>query len=206
MPEHVRALLGPSWLIEGEDPRLYEELLGRVGAAVQPTDIIDWLLLKDVVALTWEIQRARRQRETLIRMGRLEAMEQILDQAMPRQGGVLEDADREADISVLASEWLNGDPKATKNALTMLKRAGFSLNDVAAQSLNAQAYDLDRVDQQVQRHEARRDTILRQIERRREGLAQRVRRASEEVVDAEFVEAPMDAPPLADNGEEKSGA
>ncbi len=51
----MRALLGPSWLIEGEDPKLYEELLGRVGAAVQPTDIIDWLLLKDVVALTWEI-------------------------------------------------------------------------------------------------------------------------------------------------------
>lgn len=58
VPERVRALLGPSWLIEGEDPRLYEELLARVGAAIQPTDLIDWLLLKDVVALTWEIQRS----------------------------------------------------------------------------------------------------------------------------------------------------
>ena len=51
VPERVRALLGPSWLIEGEDRRIYDELLGRVGAAVQPTDIIDWLLLKDVVAI-----------------------------------------------------------------------------------------------------------------------------------------------------------
>jgi hypothetical protein len=47
-------------LIEGEDPKLYEDLLGRVGAAIQPADIIDWLLLKDVVALTWEIQRSPR--------------------------------------------------------------------------------------------------------------------------------------------------
>ena len=85
VPEYVRALLGPSWLIEGENPKLYEELLGRVGAAVQPTDIIDWLLLKGVVALTWEIQRSRRQRETVVRMGRLKAMEQILEQASPRQ-------------------------------------------------------------------------------------------------------------------------
>jgi len=36
VPEHVRALLGPSWLIEGEDPKLYEELLGRVGARSNP--------------------------------------------------------------------------------------------------------------------------------------------------------------------------
>ena len=55
VPEEVRALLGPSWIIEGEDPELYEELLAGVGAAVQPKDFIDWLLLKDIVALTWEI-------------------------------------------------------------------------------------------------------------------------------------------------------
>ena len=55
VPEEVRALLGPSWIIEGEDPERYEELLARVGAAVQPMDLIDWLLVKDIVALTWEI-------------------------------------------------------------------------------------------------------------------------------------------------------
>ena len=70
MPEEVRALLGPSWIIEGEDPERYEELLAAVGAAVQPKDLIDWLLLKDVVALTWEIQLTRRQRDSLMRMAR----------------------------------------------------------------------------------------------------------------------------------------
>jgi hypothetical protein len=200
VPEHVRALLGPSWLIEGEDPKLYEELLGRVGAAVQPTDIIDWLLLKDVVALTWEIQRSRRQRDTLVRMGRFKAMTQILDEATPRQGEMPSDFGRHAAIGDLASEWLNGDAEATKHALALLASAGFLPNDVAAQSLTVQAVELDRIDQQVQRHEARRDAILQQIERRREGLAQRVRRASEEAVDAEFAEAPPTAAALAANG------
>ena len=50
----MRALLGPSWIIKGEDPERYEELLAAVGAAVQPKDLIDWLLVKDIVALTWE--------------------------------------------------------------------------------------------------------------------------------------------------------
>jgi hypothetical protein len=199
VPEHVRALLGPSWLIEGEDPKLYEELLGRVGAAVQPTDIIDWLLLKDVVALTWEIQRSRCQRDTLVRMGRFTAMTQILDEAMPREGGRL-DLGRDDAISRIASEWLSGDAEAMKCALDLLAKAGFSPNDVAAQSLTVQAIELDRIDQQTQRHEARRDAILQQIERRREGLAQRFRRASEEAVDAEFAEVPPIATGLAANG------
>jgi hypothetical protein len=205
VPEHVRALLGPSWLIEGEDPKLYEELLGRVGAAVQPSDIIDWLLLKDVVALTWEIQRTRRQRESVVRMGRLKAMEQILGQAIPPTG-MMGRVGRDEEIAALASQWLNGDVKATKRALALLAGAGFSPDDVAAQSITVKAGELDRIDNQVQRHEARRDAILQQIERRREGLAQRVRRASEEAVDAEFVEAPPTTAALSANGGENRDA
>jgi hypothetical protein len=150
VPEHVRPLLGPSWLIEGEDPKLYEELLGRVGAAVQPADIIDWLLLKDVVALTWEIQRSRRHRETIVRMGRLEAMRLILAQAIPREVG-MGVIGRDGDISSLASEWLSGEAKATKRALALIASAGFSANDIAAHALTVQANELDRVDNQVQR-------------------------------------------------------
>src|ERR1700694_3498430 len=74
VPPEVRPLLGPSWIVEGEDPQLYEDLLAQVGAAVQPRDLIDWLFLKDVVALTWEIQRTRRHRASLMRTTRDEAM------------------------------------------------------------------------------------------------------------------------------------
>jgi hypothetical protein len=68
--EDVRELLGPAWIIEGEDLERYEQLLARVADAVGPADFIDWLLVKDVVAHTWEIQRSRQHRETVIRMGR----------------------------------------------------------------------------------------------------------------------------------------
>ena len=61
--------MGPAWIIEGEHPERYEQLLKRVAEAVGPADFVDWLLVKDVVALTWEIQRSRRHRETVIRMG-----------------------------------------------------------------------------------------------------------------------------------------
>ena len=79
----------------------------------------------------------------------------------------------------------------------LLASAGFPPKDIASQALTVRAIELDRIDNQVQRHEARRDAILQQIDRRREGFAQRVRRASEEAVDAEFVEAPPTAVALA---------
>ena len=201
----MRALLGPSWLIEGEDPKLYEDLLGRVGVAVQPVDIIDWLLLKDVVTITWEIQRSRRQRETVVRMGRLKAIEQILEQVVP-PAGVLGSIARIDGIGRLASEWLNGDAKANRRVLALIAGAGFSPNDVAAHALTVQAKELGVIDDRAQRHEARRDAILQQIERRRDGFAMRVRRASEEAVDAEFVEAPPTVAALTANAAEDDKA
>jgi len=155
-------------LIEGEDPTLYEELLARVGAAVEPIDIIDWLLLKDVVALTWEIQRSRRHRETVVRLGRLDAMTEILDQAMPREGMIL-DEDRADETHRLAARWLAGDARATKRALALMQAAGFTLDDVAANSLTVRAQTLECIDNQAQRQEERRDALLQQIERRRAG-------------------------------------
>lgn len=56
-------------------PEHDEDLLARVGAAVRSEDIVDWLLVKDGVALTSESQRSRWHRESLIRIGRGQAME-----------------------------------------------------------------------------------------------------------------------------------
>ena len=74
----VRPLLGPSWIIEGEDPERYEKVLAEVGAAAQPIDFIDWLLVKDIVDLTWEIQRTHLQRERLMRTERLSSLQTVI--------------------------------------------------------------------------------------------------------------------------------
>ena len=86
--------------------------MSSVAAAIEPIDIIDWLLLKDIVALTWEIQRSRRQRESVVRMGRFTAMGEILDEVMPRAGSSV-DLGRVDAIPSLASKWLRGEAKAT---------------------------------------------------------------------------------------------
>lgn len=187
VPPEVRPLLGPGWIIEGEDPELYEGLLAQVGAAVQPRDLIDWLLLKDVVALTWEIQRTRRQRASLMRTARHDAMQSILTKLLPREGIRMSGEEREVDR--LARQWFSGDEEAIAVVDELLAAAGLSEADVVARSLSVNAQELDRLDQQNERHEYRRDALLQQIERRRAGWAKQVKRASEDIVDAEYTEA-----------------
>jgi hypothetical protein len=187
VPEGVRALLGPSWTIEGEDPERYEELLAQVAAAVQPKDIIDWLLLSDVVALTWQIHRSRKLSENFVRIGRRAGMQKILELSLSFEYAII-DTVKESKCSILARAWFNGDKEAEKTVNSILSKAGLTMDDVTAQSIRSMAVDLNRLDQQNERHEARRDAILQQLERRRAGWAERVQRASEEAVDAEFRE------------------
>jgi hypothetical protein len=54
------SLFGPPLVLEGEDSAAYDELLGRVYAAVKPADVIDEILISDAVALEWEVLRRRR--------------------------------------------------------------------------------------------------------------------------------------------------
>ena len=181
----VRELLGPAWTIEGEDPERYEQLLVRVAEAVGPIDFIDWLLVKDVVALTRDIQRSRRQSETVIQLGRLEALRQILNQVI--EGAGLSSR-RSTELTELATRWLNGESRATKQVAKWLNTSGYSFADVDAHAMTVMGVELEKIDLQVERHESRRDPLLRQIERRREGWAKRVQRATEDVVEAEFRE------------------
>jgi hypothetical protein len=175
----VRALLGPAWIVEGEDSDRYEELLAQVGAAVQARDIIDWLLVKDIVALSWEIQRTQRIRDTLLRTMRLQAMESLLASLLPDEEVPLF---RNLKASDLARLSLNGDEKAEKEVKDLLGQAGLTFEDVSMRAIATNAQEFDRLDEQTERHEYRRDALLRQIERRA-GLAKRV---SEDIVDVEF--------------------
>jgi hypothetical protein len=72
------AVFGPPLLLEGEDAAAYDELLGRICAAVKPVDIIDEIFIADIVALEWDVLRLRRLKLSLIRARGLEPLEAFL--------------------------------------------------------------------------------------------------------------------------------
>jgi hypothetical protein len=72
------SLFGPPPLLEGEDEAVYDELLGRVCAAVKPVDVIDEILMVDVVFLEWDVLRLRRWKTSRIRSLELNELERFL--------------------------------------------------------------------------------------------------------------------------------
>jgi hypothetical protein len=71
-------LFAPPPLLEGEDAAAYDELYGRVCAAVKPVDVIDEMLIVDFVVLELDILRWRRWKSNRIRERGLEALNDFL--------------------------------------------------------------------------------------------------------------------------------
>ena len=71
-------LFAPPPLLEGEDAAAYDELYGRVCAAVKPVDVIDEMLIADIVALELEVLRWRRWKSSRMRERGLDALQDFL--------------------------------------------------------------------------------------------------------------------------------
>jgi hypothetical protein len=72
-------------LLEGEDAALYDDLVGRMCAAVKPGDMIDELLIADVVFLEWEVMRWRRLKFSLLQAIALSELEPFLNERLDYQ-------------------------------------------------------------------------------------------------------------------------
>jgi hypothetical protein len=71
---------GQPALLDGEDAAAYDELHGRMYAAVKPVDVIEEMLIADVVSLEWAVLRWRRLKLNLIRALQLEALPAFLNE------------------------------------------------------------------------------------------------------------------------------
>jgi hypothetical protein len=80
VPEQVQrlSLFGPPLVLEGEDAAAYDEVFGRICAAVKPVDVIDEMFIDDIVSLEWEVLRWRRLKSTLMQEAGFKALQSFL--------------------------------------------------------------------------------------------------------------------------------
>jgi hypothetical protein len=175
--------LGPAPLLEGEDANAYEALKGQIRSAVAPNDIIEEIWVRDVLDLLWETMRLRRLKAKLVRAAAHEGLNELLRPLT----GIFEHGD-------LINGWARRDEKSVKKVDALLKQAGLDQEAIAAR---ARAFKLDaveRIDRMIMQTEARRNMILREIDRHRDALARRLREASAMIEDAQFTEIAATAP------------
>jgi hypothetical protein len=203
---------GPPPLIAGEDPAAYDDLLERFTAAIKPTDVLEEMWMRDSVDLTWETQRLRHLKAALLKWIMLEKLSEILepvelessddeleaessDDELEAESSdeepsadELEDESSDYELSTeeLAERWAARDPQAIEEVNEQLASKGLTIEDVTAQALSAEIENFERIDRMVMNAEARRNAALRELERHRMTLAQALREASDNVVDADF--------------------
>src|SRR5215813_13635741 len=86
VPPDIQALFGNPPLLSTEDPALYRDMRDRFAESVAPRNTIEWLWVKDIVDLSWEIARLRRYRALLIERER-ESKNAEIDYAQEHAGG-----------------------------------------------------------------------------------------------------------------------
>lgn len=182
----LQSLLGPAPLLEGEDADAYEELNHRVRAAVGPVDVIEEIWVRDIVDLLWETMRLRRLKVAYLQAYAHEGLNELLKSLV-------------GDIRYnLVLGWRRGETAARREVRVLLRQAGLDEEVIIAETLSLNLYELEQIDRMIMQTEARRNAALREVDRRREAVARRLREACAVVEDAELVELP---PPQRDAAE-----
>jgi hypothetical protein len=172
----LEKFLGPSPLLEGEDPANYAGLLEQVRQQTAPKDVIEHIYVRDIVDLTWELMRARKIKVALLYKGQVRVVQQFVSNG--NWPGLDMDT-RDAVNSAIK--------KRFSDAVSILKKKGITLEDIMAQAFASESKTLQVIEQNMMQIEARRNFALREIERRRTTFAKRLEN-SVNVVEAEYKE------------------
>lgn len=171
-------VFGKPALLRDEDANLYDALFSRVVAAARPRDTFEWILLKDYADLAWEIFRLRRAKAGIVNGMHKNALCFVLEKLalQPR----------------LALEFHNN--PATKAAiLEQFALHGLDESVITAEAVAKCCDELARLDAMIRSAETRRNTMLREVDYHRGGLATRLRNAPD-VINAETEDVPKPQP------------
>jgi hypothetical protein len=141
------AFFGPPPLLDGEDAALYDDLVGRMCAAVKPVDVIDELYVASVVSLEWEIMRWRRLKFSVLQASVHDELEGFLNERLDYEAYAEDFAEALAEILVeilqespqkdlaeeakeLAHQYARSQPDAVKRVGLRLRAAGLDADRI----------------------------------------------------------------------------
>jgi hypothetical protein len=173
-PEHP-TLFGPPPLFDGEDTKIYEQLLTRVSTTVMPTDIFEDIWVREVVDLTIEVLRLRRLKASLMTANAYKGLTETLSPLVGRM-----------QAETLAEGWAARKSDVVEEVTKTLTSAGLTIDSIMAQTFSLKLNDMERIEYMIALAEARRNATLREIDRRRQTLGQKLRRAAQQLEDGQF--------------------
>jgi len=174
IPTEILALLRKPPLLKGESVQEYNDLLKGLIVDIGPNDTVEWLWLLQFLDCIWEIFRNRHFRAILIDLQRGPALRSVILKTAPF--GQMTAKEVEAAVA----QWTANPDQFSQH--------GIDPQSVPACSLVQVAKHLETIDRILERLQRRCDSILQQLEYRRELFASRARHAAETILNAECIE------------------
>ena len=171
----LRTLFGPPPLLDGEDTEIYDQLLKETSTAVMPADIFEQMWVRDVVDLTIEVLRLRRLKVSLMMTNAYKGLTETLSPLVGRM-----------QAETLAEGWAARKSEVVEEVNKTLTSAGLSTDSILAQTFCLKVNDIERLEHLMALAEMRRNSTLREIDRHRQTLGQRLRRAEQQLEDGQF--------------------
>jgi hypothetical protein len=166
LAEHP-TLFGPPPLFDGEK-EIYDQLAIKISTAVTPADIFEDIWVRDVVDLTLEVFRLRRLTANLINANEYKGLTETLAPLVGR-----------SQAETLAEGWAARKSDVVEEVNKILTSAGLTTDSILAQTFSLKMDDIERIEHVMALAEARRNATLREIDRHRQTLGQKLRRAAE---------------------------
>ena len=189
----LTSTLGPAPLLQGEDSKAYDDLLMEITSSIKPSDIIEEILVRDLLNLTWESRRYRRGVIGLIEAAIPKALEQVLAPFMDDASrfGALDRYDVDGcrvptPVVELVNGWIRRDPKAVERVEALLASGNLTMEDVRARAGAIEINKVERFNYLIANIETRRNDVLHQIEYRRAAFTKAQRRVMQDAVNGEF--------------------
>ena len=118
--------IAPAPLLPGEKQADYADIAVRVVRDANPKDAIEEFLIRDVIDLIWEILRLRRIKAGVLRSSTGSGVKRILSEI----------GHPWSEKNELGEAFAAGDVQARKHVEAILKKAGLTIDEVAAQTMD----------------------------------------------------------------------
>ena len=187
-PKELEALFENVPLVGRERREDYDAFFSAIAMAEPPSDAVDWLMLKDFVDLSWEIRRERRIKVEIVKLNQTEVICDLLKSTFDKADRLGSELNRIFNARTEAQSWAS-DPETRMSIDAKLKEKGHDPDTVLTRAFLRGAREIDAIDKRIALYELRRNAILKEIGLRRERKAQKLDKASSDVIEGEFTEA-----------------
>jgi hypothetical protein len=159
IPRDIADIFGPPPVLSTENRQAYDELVTQLVLQWKPQNITEWMFVRDIADISWEIFRHRGAIANLFPISFKTALRAVLTDALPEEG-CKPWFDRYEAAKGLAQAWFEG-PQEQEKVKAQLAKYGVSPEAIVAQTYVLRRDELDKLYRLLAVAEARRIAITR---------------------------------------------